>query len=74
MSSNRKLSLVVVLVAVSLCFSDISMAMTGKEIVEKAQKSQVGESFRAALDIETFLGEKKVSQHSLWVIGAGGKR
>jgi hypothetical protein len=69
MSSNRNMFLVVVLLAVSMCFSDISMAMTGKEIVEKAQKSQAGESFRAALEIETFHGNKRVSQHSLWVMG-----
>ncbi len=74
MSSNRKMSLVVVLVAVSLCFSDISMAMTGKEIVEKAQKSQVGESFRAALDIETFHGEQEGLSAFVVGDGAGRKR
>jgi hypothetical protein len=69
MSSIRNMSFVVVLLAVSICFCEISMAMTGKELVEKAQKSQIGESFRAALEIETFHGNKRVSQHSLWVMG-----
>ena len=50
------------------CFCEISQAMTAKEIVEKAQKSQFGESARAAVQIETFRGDKRVSQHSLWVM------
>jgi hypothetical protein len=69
MSGTRKYYFVAFLLATSLCLCEASPAMTAKEIVEKAQKSQAGESFRAAVQVETFRGEKRVSQHSLWIMG-----
>lgn len=69
MSDNGKYYLIGGLLMVFLSFCQISHAITAKEIVEKAQKSQVGESFRGAVQVETFRGDKRVSQHSLWVMG-----
>lgn len=44
-------------------------AMTATEILEKVAKQHFGESFRAALEITTFKGKKKISAHSLWLVG-----
>jgi hypothetical protein len=44
-------------------------AMTATEILEKVAKQHFGENFRAALEISTFKGKKKLSAHSLWLVG-----
>jgi hypothetical protein len=39
------------------------------EILEKVVEQNLGDSFRVALDLKTFKGKKKVSEHSFWFIG-----
>ncbi|MFH0960987.1 MAG: hypothetical protein V1897_20070, partial [Pseudomonadota bacterium] len=68
MSANGIKCLVAIVLLSLFCFSEISQAMTAKEVVEKAQKGQFGESVRASVQVETFQGDKRVSQHSLWVM------
>lgn len=69
MTATGKRYLVGALVFACLCVYAPLNAMTAREIVEKAQKNQFGESARASVQIETFQGEKKVSQHSVWIMG-----
>lgn len=69
MSGIRGCFVVAVLVVLFPVSSSLSSALTGAEIIEKAQKKQLGESFRASLEIQTFSGNRKTSQHQMWMMG-----
>lgn len=54
--------------AVLLFLPVFAWALTASEIVNQAMKKHEGETVRAVLNIETFQGPKKVSQHVLWIV------
>jgi outer membrane lipoprotein-sorting protein len=45
-------------------------ALTAKEILEKAARESLGESFRVVLTVKSFKGNKPIAQHAVWLMGS----
>jgi hypothetical protein len=52
-----------------LCFPLNLIAMTAQDILEKASKDNLGESFRMALTAKTLKGKKRPTTNVLWIMG-----
>jgi len=46
-----------------------AQALTAKEILDKAAKESLGESFRLVLTVNSFKGNKPASKHAVWLMG-----
>lgn len=55
--------------AVLLFLPAVVWALTAPEIVNQAIKKHVGDTFRAVLNIQSFQGAKKTSEHVVWIVG-----
>ena len=72
MRASRIRYLLAAILFACISFCEGVQAMTAKEIVEKAQKSQFGESVRASVQVETFQGRQE--NISAFSVGHGGSR
>jgi hypothetical protein len=64
----KYITLIIMLPAL-LCFPLGLSAMTGQDILERASKDNLGESFRLSLTAKTLKGKKRPTTNILWIMG-----
>jgi Outer membrane lipoprotein-sorting protein len=69
MNQMRFCHVMAIVVAVFFCFPKCLLALSAREIIDKAARRHFGNSFRASVHVDTFQGKKKISQHTMWVMG-----
>jgi len=69
MNDNKKLLRIAFVTIFLLYLPAACWAATAREILEEAAKRGLGESFRAALTIKSYKGQRLTSTHMLWLMG-----
>lgn len=67
-TTTRYIALAFVVTAL-LCCSREALAITAEEILERAAKEGLGESFRIVVAVKAFKGKKLISKHLMWLMG-----